>query len=139
MMLAAVLACRNQSSRLYGKPLQHLDVDRRVSILDYLVAQLRQRPEIGAIVLAASDRGENDIYEDRARTYGVPIIVSEATHARLGDRFRTRALGEVQVKGKREAVRIFAVDPGAGTAAELPALLLEPPGPAGPTGGSSRE
>ena len=50
MMLAAVLACRNQSSRLYGKPLQHLDVDRRVSILDYLVAQLRQRPEIGAIV-----------------------------------------------------------------------------------------
>lgn len=74
MMLAAMLACRNESSRLYGKPLQYLDVERRISILDYLVAQLRQRPEIGAVVLAISDRLENDIYEEKARGYGIPFL-----------------------------------------------------------------
>lgn len=74
MMLAAVLACRNESARLYGKPLQYLDVEQRISILDYLVAQLRQRPEIDAVVLAISDRLENDIYEEKARGYGIPFL-----------------------------------------------------------------
>lgn len=74
MKLAAVLACRNQSSRLYAKPLQHLDVEREVSILDYLVAQLRQRSEIDAIVLAVSDQRENDCYEVKAAQYGIPFV-----------------------------------------------------------------
>lgn len=74
MKLAAVLACRNQSSRLYAKPLQYLDVEEKVSILDYLVAQLRQRAEIDVIVLAISDRRENDSYEAKAAEYGIPFV-----------------------------------------------------------------
>ncbi len=74
MKLVAVLACRNQSSRLYAKPLQYLDVEGKVSILDYLVAQLRQRAEIDAIVLAISDRRENDIYEMKAAEHGIPFV-----------------------------------------------------------------
>ena len=50
--------------------------------------------------------------EGLTKTYGAPIIISEATHARLAGRFGTRTLGEVEVKGKREAVRIFTVEPG---------------------------
>ena len=41
--------------------------------------------------------------------YGTPIIVSEATLAALPARPPARELGEVQVKGKAEAVRIFAL------------------------------
>ncbi len=44
------------------------------------------------------------------KTYGVPIIISEATHTRLDGRFATRPLGEVQVKGKTQPVRIYAVE-----------------------------
>jgi len=38
--LVAAYACRIAGTRLYGKPLQLLDVERGVSILDHIVAQL---------------------------------------------------------------------------------------------------
>jgi adenylate cyclase len=41
--------------------------------------------------------------------YGTPIIVSEATLAAISPRPVARELGEVKVKGKAEAVKIFAV------------------------------
>lgn len=43
--------------------------------------------------------------------YGTPIIVSEATLAAITPRPFARELGEVKVKGKAEAVRIFALTP----------------------------
>jgi adenylate cyclase len=48
--------------------------------------------------------------EGLTKTYGTPIIISQATHGRLDGRFATRPLGEVQVKGKTHPVRIFAVE-----------------------------
>ena len=74
MKLVAVLACRNQSSRLYAKPLQNLDVGAKVTILDYLVAQIRLNPVIKDIVLAISEQKENDIYQDMAKNYGASYI-----------------------------------------------------------------
>jgi len=74
MKLVAVLACRNQSSRLYAKPLQNLDVKKGITILDYLVAQIRLQPLISDIVLAISDQKENDIYQDIAKGYGVGYV-----------------------------------------------------------------
>jgi len=41
--------------------------------------------------------------------YATPIIVSEATLAAISPRPTARALGEVKVKGKSDAVRIFAL------------------------------
>ena len=32
--LVAAIACRNQGSRLYGKPIQNLDVEDGITILD---------------------------------------------------------------------------------------------------------
>jgi len=43
--------------------------------------------------------------------YGTPIIVSEATLNGITPRPFARELGEVKVKGKSEAVKIFAVSP----------------------------
>ncbi|MDO8463218.1 MAG: acylneuraminate cytidylyltransferase [bacterium] len=77
MKLAAILACRNQSSRLYAKPLQNLDVERGVSILDYLVAQLQQRLEIDDIVLCISEREENAVYRQKSAAYGIPFVVGD--------------------------------------------------------------
>lgn len=41
--------------------------------------------------------------------YGEPILIGEATAAALAGRFALREIGSVQVKGKAEPVRIFAL------------------------------
>jgi spore coat polysaccharide biosynthesis protein SpsF len=77
MKLAAVLACRNQSSRLYAKPLQNLDVKNNVSILDYMITQLKKYLEIDDVVLAISDNEENSIYTKIAKLYNIPYILGD--------------------------------------------------------------
>ncbi|PIQ85204.1 MAG: acylneuraminate cytidylyltransferase [Candidatus Omnitrophica bacterium CG11_big_fil_rev_8_21_14_0_20_45_26] len=74
MKLAAVLACRNQSSRLYAKPLQNLDVKQGISILDFLIRQLKTKKEINAIVLAISEAPENIIFKGVAERHQVPFV-----------------------------------------------------------------
>lgn len=41
---------------------------------------------------------------------GAPILLGEASVARLGGRFTCREIGETRVKGKSETVRVFALD-----------------------------
>ena len=77
MKLAAVLACRNQSSRLYAKPLQNLDVKKGVSILDYMIAQLKKYRIIDEIVLAISENAENTIYVNIAGKHGIPYVLGD--------------------------------------------------------------
>lgn len=76
-MMAAVLACRNQSSRLYGKPLQNLDVDNNISILDFMIEQLLRPPEIDQIVLAISENEENLVYKTIAERHGLPYVIGD--------------------------------------------------------------
>jgi adenylate cyclase len=47
--------------------------------------------------------------EGLTKDYGTPIIVSEATLAGITPRPFARELGEVKVKGKSNAVKIFAL------------------------------
>lgn len=77
MKLAAVLACRNQSSRLYAKPLQNLDVKNRISILDYMILQIKLYKTIDEIVLGISEEEENEIYKKVARKHKVPFITGD--------------------------------------------------------------
>jgi adenylate cyclase len=49
--------------------------------------------------------------ESLTKDYGASVIVSEDTWALIRDRFPTRRLGEVTVKGKSRPVRIFTVLP----------------------------
>ena len=53
--LIAALACRNQGSRLYGKPIQNLDIDKGVTIIDNLIGCLKYIKCIDEIVLGISE------------------------------------------------------------------------------------
>jgi len=69
------LACRNKGSRLYGKPLQNLDVKSQVCILDNIVESLRISKCIDEIVLGISEGIENEIFIEYANSNYLQYIV----------------------------------------------------------------
>ena len=71
--LVAVLACRNDGTRLYGKPLQRVGAD--TTILAQIVASLRALPEVADIVLAVAEGPANTVFADVAAELGVRHIV----------------------------------------------------------------
>ena len=74
--LVAALACRNSGSRLYGKPLQNLDVDAQICILDNIVESLRLSQCIDEIVLGVSE-GISELAELTFKIVGIwPANVS---------------------------------------------------------------
>jgi spore coat polysaccharide biosynthesis protein SpsF len=72
--LVAALACRAAGSRLYGKPLQLLDVARGISVLDHMIALYRTEKCIAEIVLGVAEGVENEIFHEVARERGVRSI-----------------------------------------------------------------
>lgn len=72
--LAAALACRIAGRRLYGKPLQALDVDAGVSVLDQIIALLRAEPSIEDVVLGIADGADNDVFVGVAERHGVLAV-----------------------------------------------------------------
>ena len=75
--LVAALACRNAGSRLYGKPLQNLDVDLQVRIIDNIVDCLHSLGCIDEIVLGISEGAENDLFKEIASDQGLSYIVGD--------------------------------------------------------------
>jgi spore coat polysaccharide biosynthesis protein SpsF len=75
--LVAVIACRNQGSRLYGKPLQPLDVERGIRVLDNIIACLRTIDVIAEIVLGISEGVDNEVYRSVAEEKGVRYVVGD--------------------------------------------------------------
>ena len=73
--LVACLACRNQGTRLYGKPLQNLDIEKRVTVLEYMIASVRTYGSVTDIVLGISEGTDNIVYQDIARRNDVDFIV----------------------------------------------------------------
>jgi spore coat polysaccharide biosynthesis protein SpsF len=73
--LIACLACRNQGTRLYGKPLQNLDIERSLTILDYIISAIQTFPQVSDIVLGISEGVENQIFQKIAHARGVDFIV----------------------------------------------------------------
>jgi len=74
--LVAVLACRANGTRLYGKPVQILESN--VTILDQIVATIRQFPIIEDVVLAISEEPENRMFIDIAHKLGCKYILGDA-------------------------------------------------------------
>lgn len=72
--LVAALACRVGGSRLYGKPLQYLDVGQRLTILEHVVAQLRTEPAIADIVLGVAEGPENARFHTLAESMGIAAV-----------------------------------------------------------------
>jgi len=75
--LVAAIACRNQGSRLYGKPLQNLDVEKRVRILDNIVDCLQTIGCIDEIVFGISEGMENDVFRNIAEEKGLRYVVGD--------------------------------------------------------------
>ncbi len=73
--LVACLACRNQGTRLYGKPLQNLDIEERLNVLEFMVRAIKKYEPVSAIVLGISEGSDNDAFIDWANKLGVDYIV----------------------------------------------------------------
>jgi len=61
--LVAVIACRNNSSRLYAKPLQFLDNSSKTTILKCIIDGLKKNSNIDDVVLAISNSKDNSVYK----------------------------------------------------------------------------
>ena len=72
--LVAALACRNKGSRLYGKPLQNLDIDSGITILDNIINCLQNISAIDDVVLGISDGVENDAFVEYANNNDIKHV-----------------------------------------------------------------
>ena len=75
--LVAAIACRNNGSRLYGKPLQNLDVVKQVTILDNIISCLKSLNIIDEIVLGISLGNDNVSYVDYAKKNQLNYILGD--------------------------------------------------------------
>lgn len=71
MKTIATLACRNNSSRLYGKPLQLLE---KQTVIDYIISRLKEQPDINDIVLAISEAPGNEAFCEVAAHHDISYI-----------------------------------------------------------------
>jgi len=101
--LAAALAVRAGSTRLYAKPLQNLADG--VTILGQIVAQFRGIPAVDRIVVGVAEGRENFAFRDAADRLGVAHIVgSEADVV-------SRLIGCGRAAGASDVLRITTENP----------------------------
>ena len=75
--LSAALAVRNTGSRLYGKPMQNLDVASSTSILDNITACLNLVGCIDEIVLGIAEGNDVSVFKDYAKCYNIPYVIGD--------------------------------------------------------------
>lgn len=91
--IVVALACRNNGSRLYGKPLQNLDVEKGITILDNILACLDSFEVIDEVVLAISEGDDNQIFKQVAEEKGLRYVVGDEKDV-LGRLIMAGDLGE---------------------------------------------
>ena len=69
--LVFVIACRNEGTRLFGKPLQLLDIENRITILDHLISIVKKINCVDDIIIAIADTDANRIYENIEKLNGI--------------------------------------------------------------------
>ena len=75
--LVAALACRNQGTRLYGKPVQNLDIENGTRIIDNVISCLQSISCIDEVVLGISEGLENKIFIDIAKEKNIKYIIGD--------------------------------------------------------------
>ncbi|EMJ93471.1 hypothetical protein LEP1GSC198_0176 [Leptospira kirschneri str. JB] len=75
--LVAAIACRNQGSRLYAKPIQNLNVQNGIRIIDNIISCLRTLKSIDEIVLGISKGLENEIFKRIANEKNIRFITGD--------------------------------------------------------------
>lgn len=66
MKVDAILPVRVTGTRLYGKPLQLIDIENEITILEYLVKYIKESNYINDIILAIAERKRNDGFVELA-------------------------------------------------------------------------
>lgn len=74
MKSTAVLACRLESTRLFGKPMQLIN---DLPIILHLISRLRKPKKIDEIVLAISDEPGQHVFIDLARKNGLRHVIGD--------------------------------------------------------------
>ena len=72
-----VLACRIGSTRLFGKPLQLIDVEQKVTILDNIIRAVSELKHLDQIILAVSSLPGNEAFHEFGRKKKVRVIVGD--------------------------------------------------------------
>jgi spore coat polysaccharide biosynthesis protein SpsF len=75
--LVAALACRNQSARLYAKPLQNLDIETGLSVLEYMLQWIGQLKIVDDVVLGISENPENIAFVELAKKKNIKYILGD--------------------------------------------------------------
>lgn len=73
----AAIACRNQGTRLYGKPLQNLDIENNIRILDNIVSCIQTIDCIDEIVLGISVGCDNEAFKTFADEKGLRYVMGD--------------------------------------------------------------
>ena len=72
--IAAVIACRVESGRLFGKPIQNLS---NFTILDFLIYQIKTSNKISEVVHAVSENQGNQIFIDYAKKNNLKFVIGD--------------------------------------------------------------
>lgn len=75
--IVSVIACRNNGSRLYGKPLQNLDIDLKWNVLDQIINNIKSIKFIDEIVLAISFGSDNKSFIEYAEKNNIKYILGD--------------------------------------------------------------
>ena len=73
--LVAAFACRVGRSRLYGKPLQNLDFEQNITVLDQMLDLTETITAISSIVIGVAEGHENSPLVDFAKNRNVDYII----------------------------------------------------------------
>jgi len=72
--LVLALACRNSGTRLYGKSVQYINIDKKVTILEQLINCIKKIDSVSDIVLGISYGDENKIYKKIAKKKSLKFV-----------------------------------------------------------------
>jgi len=75
--LVVAIAVRNRGSRLYGKPMQNLDIESSTSVLDNIIDCLRTVQCIDEIVLGIAEGNDVKVFTDYAQSADLNVITGD--------------------------------------------------------------
>ena len=103
--LVAALACRNQGTRLYGKPVQNLDIESGIRIIDNDISCLESISCIDEVVLGISEGIENEIFVKIAEQRKIKHIIGDE------DDVLSRLIKCAEVSGATDVFRVTSESP----------------------------
>ena len=75
--LIVALACRNQGSRLFGKPMQNLEIKSNYTVLDNIILLINQVEKVDEIVLGISEGDANKNFINYAKAKKIKYIIGD--------------------------------------------------------------